>query len=220
MENKLSNEVYRSILELVINKSEMRQWMLNPVNAFGKTHATDGYSIVSVPEIGKFENVEEKFKNVYPIVPNIRKVYSFSELKSALDKMPRIDLYDEVKTKCDACNGEGEVDFEFSHKGTDYTTEGTCPVCDGDGVIMAESDIPNGKTDYNYDYCVKIGISGIHIKRILLLISIAELVGSDSIELLNQTEPQKPSLFKIGDIEIITMPCVVTENESNCPVKI
>lgn len=219
MENQLSNETYREILELAINKSEMRRWMLNPVNAFGRTHATDGYSVVTVPEIGEFENVESKMKNVYPIEPNMNKQYSVAEIQAALDKMPKVNVYSEEKVKCDACNGDGEVEYEFSHKGKDYQTDVECPICEGDGFIMQESSTVIGQ-DYNYDYAVKIGICGMHIKRIKLLLDIAEKVGSDMVELLNQTEPHHANLFRISDVEIIAMPVSLYENDGNCPVKI
>lgn len=36
---------------------------------------------------------------------------------------------------CSACDGSGEVEWEFEHEGRDYDMSAACPICDGEGRI-------------------------------------------------------------------------------------
>ena len=47
--------------------------------------------------------------------------------------------------KCEACDGEGEVEWEFEHNGRTYDMYAACPVCDGEQTVECTECVGTGK---------------------------------------------------------------------------
>lgn len=125
-----------------------------------------------------------------------------------------VDCFDEVKVECDACTGYGLATFEFNHNRKTYEKDWKCPVCDGEGEIDIKSDIPNGKKERDGNKFFKIGKSVFSVARIEELVYVAEALQSKIITLVNQTKPDKPSLFIINDVELILMPAISYDEQN------
>jgi hypothetical protein len=217
MPNLMLCDVYESILKIFTSKDDFRNWMQTSFLVGKKVVATNGWSLVAVPKFNNsYEDNSEKTKTVYPIEYNCDKDILITEIKKAIAKAPLIDCFDEQKEKYDACYGDGEVEYEFSHRMKDYTIEHECPICDGQGITYKTSAIPNGKKEIDYFKHIRIGNSIFNIKRLEDLIKTAELLESDKVKLVKQTGSQQTNLFAIKDVEVLLMPVMVSSEEAVC----
>lgn len=186
-------------------------WMKDIFHANNKTMATNGYSLVVVPKLfEKFPDYSEKIKDIYPVPQNMDKLIKINELKEKLSLFPRVD-YCEVEEECDACDGDGFVSYEFSHDMQIYHTESECPVCEGKGACLQA--ITQSKKVIDGTKLFKIGKHAFHVDRIEELIFIADTLKED-IKLVGQGEVNKPTLFRVGDIELLQM-AVITNKPDN-----
>jgi hypothetical protein len=204
--NPVLGNVFFEILNNFCSQDELRPWMKHPFNAFGKTLATNGWVLIATPKISEYLDNTDKIKNVYPVVHNMQKIYDVATLETALAKFPTEDEFDSVISKCNACNGDGVVDFEFSYNGKTYEIEEDCPVCDGEGEIETFSDVPNGKKRYDETKLIKINECGLSAWRVADIVFVANKLKQKTIKLINNTSPLSSCLFKIGDIEMLVMP--------------
>jgi len=204
--NPVLGNVFFEILNNFCSKDELRPWMKHPFNAFERTLSTNGWVLISVPKISEYEDKTELIKNVFPVIHNIEKHYEVEKLEKALAKCPTEDDFDSVITKCDACNGDGVVDFEFTFKGKTYDIEDDCPVCDGEGEIETFSNIPNGKKRYDETKLIKVNECGLSAWRISDIIFVAKKLKQKTITLIHNTSPLSSCLFRIGDVEMLVMP--------------
>jgi len=209
-EKELS-EIYLSILDKIKSYDFLHEWMTKPFNAFGKSMATNGYILVTVPASGNFTNQEEKITNVYPFKHHIEKTITLSELKEKLSEFPVVDCFDEKQSECNACYGKGTVEFEFEHRCKSYSIEGECPICEGEGTLIQESKTPNGKKQFDYKQFFGIGNSIFRVERIEELLFIANALNQD-INLVSQESSTKPSIFTVGEIEILLMPSIKSDD--------
>lgn len=205
--------VYLSLLNKfkANNDNYNRDWMAKPFNVGNKTVSTNAYILVATPLQEGFEDLSNKTKGVYPMDFILDKKIPVSELKEKLNDFPKIDCFDEEEKQCDACNGYGDVDFEFSYNGKDYESNQDCPICDGSGVFNTVSKKPNGKKELNYNKFFGIGNSVFNVARIEELLEVAEMLKSDEIILINQTQSNRASLFKIKDVEVLLMPTMCND---------
>ena len=206
MKDVLLEGVFLKLLHKFCSNDILRSWTMKPFNVGNRTVATNGYCLLSTPLQDEFTDKSKNIKTVYPLEYNINKTILVVELKQKIKDFPLLDCYDEIKTKCDACNGDGEVEFEFYHSCKTYQIEHDCPVCDGQGTIITQSKTPNGKKEFDYTKFFKIGNSIFNVARIEELIYVADTLNADMINIVNQTEPNKPSLFVIKDVEMLLMP--------------
>lgn len=198
-------DVFLSILNRIAAKNDMRDWMTEPFNANGKSMATNGYALAITPICGDFKNYEDKIKTVYPLERNTEKSIKIQELKDKLALFPTVDCYDETEQECNACYGSGLVDFEFDYERKRYELEGECPVCEGKGTTLQTAKTPNGKKELDYNKLFQIGLCAFNVERINELIYLAEQTGVDEVVLINQTLPHRPSVFLIGEVELLVM---------------
>lgn len=201
--------VYLEILNKFCSQNEFRPWMNHPFNAFGKTFATNGMVMIATPQISEYLDYADKIKNVYPIVHNMEKTYDVAALEAALAKCPTEDVFDSVIRKCNACNGDGVVDFEFTYNGKTYEIEEDCPVCDGEGEIETFSDIPNGEKRYKNKF-IKINECGLSACRVADIVFVANKLKQANITLIYNLNQLSPCLFKIGDVEMLVMPNMIS----------
>ena len=196
-------DVYLSILNRISAKNDIRDLMKEPFNANGKSMATNGYALVATPICGDFQNREDKIKTVYPLAKNTNKAIKVQEIKDKLALFPTIDCFDETEQECNACHGSGLVDFEFDYERKRYELEGECPVCEG--TTLQTSKIPNGKKELDYNKLFQIGLFAFNVERINEMIFIAEKIGVDEVVLVTQTLLHRPSVFFIGEVELLIM---------------
>ena len=198
-------DVYLSILNRIADKHDIRDWMTEPFNANGKSMATNGYTLAITPICGEFENREDKIKGVYPLERNKEKSIKIQEIKDRLSLFPTVDCFDETEQQCNACDGSGEVVFEFDYERERYELEGECPVCKGKGTILQTAKTPNGEKELDCSKLFQIGLCAFNVERINELIYVAEQTGVDEVVLINQTLPHRPSLFLIGEVELLVV---------------
>lgn len=204
----IANNIFVSILEQICAKDDMREWMSRPFNASGKSMATNGYTLVATPMCGFFDSREDNVKSVYPFEKNIWKLIAIQEIKEKLALFPTVDCFDKEEQQCNACYGSGSVDFEFDYGSNTYHLDGECPVCEGEGITAQKSKIPNGKKEFDYTKLFQIGVCAFNVNRINELIYVAEQLQKDTVLLIHQTLPNKPTAFLIGEVELLLMPSV------------
>ena len=128
-----------------------------------------------------------------------------------------IDCYDKVISKCDACYGNGNVDFEFEYKNRTYEIEGECPVCEGEGQTEQVRKTPNGKKEIDLSKYARLGVNRLNVKRLFELIKVADLKGVNEV-LYQLPVRNKPVAFKVGDDTILfLMPVAVAVDIEDCP---
>jgi hypothetical protein len=211
--DKTENLNLLSLLNRFTSKEDNREWLKSPFNAGNRTIATNGDCLLSVPLQEGFIDRSERIKHIYPIGHTINIPISVAILKQKLSEFPFVDCFDEIKIECDACDGSGLVDFVFYHNGTEYELREECPVCDGLG-IKTQSKIPNGKK-LDYDKFFRIGNCIFNVARIEDLIYIADFLSADYVNIVNQTAENKPTLFKIKNVEFLVMPTLLFSDDEN-----
>ena len=117
--------------------SKYRSWMNAPFNLNGRTVATNGHILISVPEIEGTEPFNDPGKEGIAKVLDLIASADFAP-------MPKIDYPDShecfacrgtgkaTRSKCEECDGQGEVTFSNDHNS--YEIE--CKSCWGDGDIL------------------------------------------------------------------------------------
>ena len=221
MENTLNEQkknVFLEILNEFVSQDDLRPWMKSPFNAFDKTLATNGHVLIATPKISEYIDYTDSkdgyfntfstlvIKHIYPVVHNIEKYYEVTSLKKALAKCPMLEEYDSIIHKCNACNGDGVVDYEFIHNGKTHIIEEDCPICDGVGEIEKKSDKPNGKLHYDERKLIKLNDSTFSVLRIAEIIFVANKLNRGVITLVYNIGNKQPCLFKIDDLEMLVMP--------------
>lgn len=201
--NTVLGDCFISVLNHFVGTSEYRDWMLKPFSSNGRAFSTNGEVLVSIEMENNFVDQSKQITSVYPIEYNLDYSISLQLLKEKLSLFPKKDCFDETESKCNACYGSCEVEFEFYHNGKDYTSEQECPVCEGEGVILKTSSIPNGKKEFDYEKYFKIYDIVFNLHKIEDLIWTADVLNVENIKLVNQSK--NSSLFLIGDVEFLVM---------------
>jgi len=181
-------------------------WSDTPFFYEGFMYVTDGNSALRIKsnlldDLPAFQNAGEKLKEIFSLPKNI----SFSILSATIGSyLAGVEQEDVTKkTDCKACESTGHVEYEFEYNCRTYEELLDCPVCDGDGYHS----IKTGEKAYPITVYFKVGNCFFSAKYISFLKEIADFEGVSIINLIHQTEELKPSLFKIGSIELILMPC-------------
>ena len=212
--NTALNEVFNMLLYKFVSDNKHREWMTTPFNVGSKTIATDGHCLISTPLQGGFEDKSEKTESVYPMIHNLKKQITVDEFNQKIKEFPTVDCFDMVVSDCDACCGSGTVLFEFDHGRQSYEMEDECPVCEGNRKSEVKAKISNGKKELDTDKFFKIGNSVFAISMVEDLIFVAESLKAEYITIVNQTEPRRPSLFLINDVELLLMPTICNDEKN------
>lgn len=209
MELKQKNT--EAALKVIAAKDNIPDWMSTPFTIGQDTYATDGHSIIKVPKnsVGAFGrcmelNIEEKVLGFFDFKHSKILDIKVSELRDAISEIPIIDEYINVDSeiKCTECNGNGEVNWEYDG----YFTKMDCPVCDGEGNINKSKKEKTGKKIMEGNYCIGINKSIIRVCMIAQLITIAESLKVEVIEVIKQPNKNKAIILKVGIAEILMMP--------------
>lgn len=217
VQNGVLGDVDLKALKLICSNDDLRKWMTEPFSVGNHTASTNGWSLLVIEKKSDYPDMSEKTKSVYPVELSFTNKLEIAKVKEAIRKIPLIDCYDKVISKCDACYGNGNVDFEFEHKGRTYEVESECPVCDGEGQTEQISKTPNGKKEIDVSKYVRLGVDRLNIERLFELIKVAELKGVDEV-LYQLPVGNKPVAFKIGcDTILFLMPVSVAVDIEDCP---
>lgn len=217
VQNGLLGDVDMKALKLMCSDDELREWMTKPFSVGNHTASTNGWSLLVVEKKSDYPDMSEKTKSVYPVELSFTNKLEISKVKEAIDKIPLIDCYDKIVSKCDACYGNGNVDFEFEYKNRTYEIEGECPVCEGEGQTEQVSKTPNGKKEIDLSKYARLGVNRLNVKRLFELIKVADLKGVNEV-LYQLPVRNKPVAFKVGDDTILfLMPVAVAVDIEDCP---
>ena len=216
---KHKKETYLKILNHFKASQDVivREFMRKINNYNDKTFTTNGHSLLLTPCVGEYTYKDISF--LFPEQKNTDKIILLSELKQKLEYFPKVDCFDMEQTKCSACYGCGNVDYEFNHGRKTFLHSEECPVCEGEGVILTESKTPNGKKDYDDEKTFMIGDCLFLIDRILELLFVAETLNSD-IRVVFKTDTSGHMIFEIDDVILILMPCLKNEDSIAVEIKL
>lgn len=205
----MKKETYIEILNLCTSKDEKGNlsWLCSPFNCSGRTMASNAHILVAVPSVGDYPYTpSKKMQSAYPFEKTMRVPIALENFKTELAKYPTEPVFDRVD--CDACDGEGSVEWTCELKGREYKDDHDCPVCDGDGYFRYKT----GKVEIDEDEYFRLGVSVFRIAVISKLVRIAELAGADEVVLVSQAELSE-SVFEIGEIEVLIMPVGCSREE-------
>ena len=198
------------VFSLFLSKDQFRPEMQNPFEFNGYTYATNGCILVRC----KKEHIDFEFQNDYE-PPNPESVIFKKNANRILD-VDKIDWEGlmteddfniiDNRTECEVCNGEGEVEYEFSHNGKDYYINHDCPVCEGKGVTGEYKKVPNGGKRFPNGLGIKIGHLVFVPEIIYPIKKVKELMDED-VFLVAINEGLKPIMIKCGILEILIAPC-------------
>ena len=217
----MTNDLKLEVLQRFLMPKEeaverLRVWLCEPFNVADKTASTNAVCLIAFPKFTEATDKTEDISGVYPLQRNMNIKIDPMPIKKAISKLKQKEdySYSENAKKCSACDGQCEVEYEFSHGGETYKAILDCPVCDGEGMTGDVVKIPNGKKIYGNNIFIMIGNSYFSPEVMNDIIFVAEKMNKE-IYLVNQSTRMAPSLFAIGDAEILAMPCAAWEREDN-----
>lgn len=191
----------QEILNGYISSDELREAYNTPFTQDGYVVATNGHILIRIPE-GKVDIKYEKRDK-----PNVGLIFvlqeecdipiSFSKLKKMYDDIPEVDEEEE----CEACSGDGKVEYEFVWDNTSYTLDEDCPVCDGSGYLGK-----TGKKVKDPEKRIKIGNAKFSNRYIKQIIDTMQMFEFTSIRLVSNPK-FSANIFNLDEgIQIILMP--------------
>lgn len=212
---------YATILNMFKSDDDIRQHFLKPFVINDFAIATDANCMVFFdknlcPGIEPFTGKDAN--GIIGVIPTERNVdfnITVETLQEAINTSPLVDefLLEEKRKKCDACDGDGEVEYKFSHGRKYHTLECECPECYGEGEIIGEVKTPTGKQVIDLDGFIKIRFSTFSIRNMLRIIEVAKILKQDVITLTYMVKEFSPSIFKIGNVEILVMPIITNDGK-------
>jgi len=206
---------HQQILERFCGTDEMRAWMMTPNKVGDKVVATDSVFMAIIPAIHDPERKEadEKTKTMLIRFLNTKKEISHTipleNIQQALAKCQKKKV---PATKiCQCCKGDGYVEYDFEYDSKTYEKELECPICNGDGEV---NDPTKPSTlEYSDGQYLKIKESYFFPKVVEALEFTTRTLGEKECVLIFQESRESKSVFLVGDVEILLMPALYT-NES------
>lgn len=194
-----------SFLKLfTIEESYHPDWCKQPFRIEDKVYATDMHVMLIIPAklapgIEQLETYDQKsVLSVIPTTTHPIMSVSVKDLFAALKVFPTV----KANKDCEACKGEGEVQFEYYWEGRRYTNDDDCPVCDGEGAFPDES----GAVVPDPDKSITIGKANFAGKYIKKLYELCKFFDLQAIDLVSQSSPESLSLFSKDGVSILIMP--------------
>lgn len=194
-----------SLLKLFVSDaSAWHDWSKAPFKIEDKVYATDRRIMLIIPaehapDVQPLEGYAPS--NVLSVIPAAGAVLQTILAKDILTALKAVPTVKEDK-ECEACKGEGEVEFEFYHGGRTYTTDSECPICDGEGSFPDK----DGKTIPDPEKSITIGKSNFAPKNIKKLYQICQHLDLVEIDLVSQPSDMAASLFSKNGISLLAMP--------------
>lgn len=204
---------YKKILELCVSNDDLRAWMQKPFMIEDKIMSTNGHILCIVPYklIGEHYYLHTTPNNILSVIPtpseNRLLTITKAELRELMSLCPMVDDYEEVgqDKDCEACDGFGDVDFEFYYEGKNYYSNSECPICQGEGLTEKVVRKPNGKKVIDTESIVEIMQSWFRMETISVLNQVCQILDSDAL-LISQEKDMSANLFQIGEVRLLIMP--------------
>lgn len=193
---------YEEVFALFVSDDEMLPNLMHPFKQGGLYFATDGHSLICLPE-GVAElpyKDQDKPKCLSLIEPyNCCVPIVLAELESQL--IP--DMIEEVLSEyCDECDGDGTVVFIYtSKKGREYHSEDDCPLCDGNGEFTKKT----GKKIPNPDKSFLLLEKCFTYKQLARLVAACKLMELATITKVADLT-NNGVIFQCGEAKILLMP--------------
>jgi excinuclease UvrABC ATPase subunit len=202
------------VFKLFCETDVLRPALHNPFEINGKIYATDAHCMIKIDK----SNCDFDIKSNDLKKPNCEAVIPEENMNVVLNIDSQI--FEQYKTEdetedigedieCEACAGEGEVDWEFER----YTKSFECPVCDGTGYKAQKRSVKTGNKTFGI-FRVKLNDTYFQMEKFYKLIQVQKAVGGD-IVLIHQSKPTSANLFRIGICDVLLMPCPLY-NERDC----
>lgn len=188
---------YDTVLRLFVDSSQYGDFTNVPFRQDCRIYATDKLSIISVGSDLTEEQYDflEKpdFYRVLNKPQNRNKVFTLGGLSNLLSRIPKVKF-----KKCDACDGLGEVNFEFEYDAGTYYHRGDCPICDGTGKVELLFE------EFDFRYGVKFESDTWPLKhnQLIKLIKTMDLLHTDAAELVF-ADTQTCKFKLVNDIEVM-----------------
>jgi len=194
---------YNLILFSCVSDHEYRPWTNNPFIIENVAYSTDASIMAIIPAnltngFGPLDGYEpEKFLSVVPRLRHHKMSFLVSELIHAISLCPLVP----ESVDCNACEGDGYVEFGFEFEGNCYSKELECPICKGEGelkkgdtkVLDPEKRIKIGDCFFAFPYMQKIADA-------------AKLLEVEKIDLVLQGSARGGNVFRFDQVEILLMP--------------
>ena len=188
---------YDTALELFTDISLHELYAQRPFRQERHTYATDKVSIIQIVSTLPEEEYEVLAKpNAWHVMnkpKNRAKVFTLDGLVTLLNLIPKVDF-----EECQACYGDGKVDFEFEYDGETYYKSAECPVCHGTG----EKELDVEVRDFRYGVKFESDTWPLKQKYLIKLIKTMELLEVNSARLVYaDTQTYKFELSE--DVEVV-----------------
>ncbi len=209
---KVSENIHENVLNMFVGKEINKPWMTKPFTYNEYVCSTDSHRLCyfDKAKCGAFDfydlnhaaNFIQKFESNFE--------FSVERLKRDVLALDMEDDFNEVgeNIECKKCDGDGQVQMTF--EGNTYDRD--CPTCNGSGFSEQTRHIPTGFLRICWPQKCKIGNSLFDTNFIKDIISIAELFNVDQVGVM-QTLPFKQTTFQIGDIKLLIMPMLASEDD-------
>jgi len=217
---------YDKVLDLCKSNDELRPFMTEPFLIGDLVYSTNGYVLCRIDK-SKVERQYQDCQHSSPLSIEsmfYQKLFNDGKVEFGIitpeiieqikSVAPMVDEYEDKgeDKDCEACDGSGQVDYEFDYEGRTYYHEDDCPLCDGDGLREKKTQIPTGKKTISKEGLVKIGESYFRMEMINILFAISELMQSD-IKINTLPKGTERCQFGIKDIDVIVMPIFHTDQD-------
>jgi len=190
-----------------------RNWMSALFTAGKWLGATDAHTCALVENWGlEAPDQMENLKVLLPFEYEMKKKFSVADLAKRTDSIP-FKIAEIEDFKCGACDGDGEVEFEFNFGSKNYTTKDTCPICNGTGEDKTNRKLKRGDRIYPSSHAIQIEKSILKARDVDLLINIARKLEESEITLIKQGFINNKNYFKIGEFIIIILPIQIGHEE-------
>lgn len=118
-------------------------------------------------------------------------------------------IEDGEDVKCDECEGEGVVDWEYQ----EWEKEFDCPKCDGNGLLEESKLIPSGNKTFEKDDRVLVFGAYLSPELFCKLIEVKELLGGE-IKLVFTGSNSQHVTFEVANCIVFIMPISESEGKN------
>jgi hypothetical protein len=212
-----SKTTVEEVFSLFYSTDPLRPGMHWPFVVGNRTYATDGYLMVGCNTDKIDFSYENKEKPIFidGVIPkvNMQEVLDMDNVEWA-SLMKADETISKVENvECGHCKGEGKVEDSLYYKKRYHTYEYECPVCDGSGLEEEEQEVPTVNKTFGREDLVKLKDSYFYLWRFYTLKKVRDLTGGD-VELISYSGSGKAVLFRVGIFEILMMPIIASDDES------
>ncbi len=203
-------EVIRALLLSFVSADEARLNMMRPFVQSEYACATNGHAALIVPAtLAPWVDATDG-PNLLGVMPRevVNLPFKTSALRGFIDGVPKVEEKDEEVVTCTNCDGDGF--YECEECGNDVD----CKQCKGTGSITTKT-APTGRMIPDARAIVHAFDSFFYVRVLVKVLDVAEALGCEEIALLSVTSTPQPSLFGVGGVRVLIMPC---RYDSDVPV--